>query len=184
MLFGITTVDADLTLQRKQEIKALLELANQDATFAINQELKTEGIIELNEDEALIRFAKRMEQNGKYRLQGNVFSPMKGSITSDPISFVHYYVNFENWRRDLSLLVKYDNNQLTIQQATIGYQPNPSGGLLSISVQEENGQLVSLAPKRMVGPSFVVVAFIKDRPLTSFLPQHQFPVASVEELKW
>lgn len=184
LLFGITTVDADLTLQRKQEIKSLLELANQDATFAINQELKTEGMIELNELEALTRFAKRMEVNGKYLLQGSVLSPTKGSITVYPIPFVHYYVNFQNWQRDLALVVKYENDQLILQQAVQGNQDNSSGGLLTISVIEENGQAVSLSPKRMVGPSFIVVAYVKDQPLTTFLPQHQFPVVSVEEIKW
>ncbi len=171
-------------MQKKQEVKSLLELANQDATFAINQRLKTEGVIDLVEEEAVARFVKRMEQNGGYRFQGNQFIPDEGSVTTDPLPFLHYYVDFLNWQKDIHLLVKFANGNLQLQQVTQGNQANAAGGYIYLSIQEESGQTVALSPKRMVGPSLVAVSYVQDRPLAAFLPGHKFPVASVEELKW
>ncbi|MGD8192472.1 hypothetical protein ACQCN2_21085 [Brevibacillus ginsengisoli] len=184
LLFGVTVINTDVTMQKKQEVKALLELANHDATFAINQTLKTEGIIDLVEDEAIGRFAKRMKQNGKYELQGEQFIPSAQSVTTEPIAFLHYYVDFEHWQKDTYMVVSQEGKQLKLKQVTQGIQLNPAGGYLYISLQEENGQMVSLSPKRMVGPSLIAVAYIQDHPLAVFLPTHHFPVVSVEELKW
>lgn len=184
LLFGITIVDADVAMQKKQEVKALIELANYDATFAINQSLKAEGIIDLVEDEAIQRFAKRMRQNGSYQLQGEQFSPSTNSVTTDPLSFFHYYIDFQQWQKDNHLLVLQTGNQLKLQQLTQGTVMNPAGGYLYISLQEADGRVVTLSPKRMVGPSLIAVAYVQDRPLVPFLPSHQFPVVSVEELKW
>lgn len=183
-MFGLTVVDADLTMQKKQEVKALLELANHDATFAVNPSLKTEGIIDLLEDEAMDRFAKRMEQNGQYEWQGDQFIPSEKSVTTEPLAFLHYYIDFSQWQRDTYLSVQQTGNQLRLKQVTQGMASQPTGGYLYISLQEENGQIVSLSPKRMVGPSFIAVAYVQDNPFTSLLPAHKFPVVSVEELKW
>ena len=171
-------------MQKKQEVKALLELANHDATFAINQTLKTEGIIDLVEDEAIGRFAKRMTQNGKYELQGDQLIPGAESVTTEPIAFLHYYIDFEQWQKDTYMLITQTGTQLTLKQVTQGAQTNQAGGYLYLSLQEEDGQMITLSPKRMVGPSSVAIAYVQDRPLAVFLPTHRFPVVSVEELKW
>jgi hypothetical protein len=60
----------------------------------------------------------------------------------------------------------------------------PSGGKLSLTVITEAGEVLEMAPKTMVGPSNVVVAYVDERPFLPLLPAHAFPVVSVEELKW
>lgn len=171
-------------MQKKQEIKALLELANHDATFAVNQTLKTEGIIDLVLDEAIERFARRMKQNGKYELEGDHFIPSSESVTTEPIAFLHYYMDFEHWQRDTYMVIMQTGTQLKLKQITQGTQLNQAGGYLYVSLEEEDGQTVTLSPKRMVGPSSIAMAYVQDRPLALFLPTHRFPVVSVEELKW
>lgn len=170
-------------MQKKMEIKTILELANHHATFAVDPALKTEGIIELVEAEALTRFDRRMEENGAYHRQGGVYYPSPSSVTTDPLLFAHYYVDFLNWRKDQRLELRYTSGALQLEQISYGAD-QPSGGRLHITITEEDGKMLELSPKKMIGPSFVVVAYVHERPLAPFLPAHSFPVASVEELKW
>ncbi len=81
----------------------LLELANHDASFAVDPVLKTEGVIDLIEDEAMQRFDKRMKENGGYMREQQTFVPAANSVTTDPIPFARYYVDFRSWERDLQL---------------------------------------------------------------------------------
>jgi hypothetical protein len=183
LLVGLIVADADIAMQKKTEVKSLLELANHHATFAIDQSLKTEGIIEMTETEALARLDKRMEENGGYIRQGSFYLPSSASITTDPLPFVHYYVNFQNWRKDLQLILRYTGDSLLLEKAVPG-QEQPTGGELRISITTDEAQVLELSPKKMIGPSLVVVAYVDERPLTPLLPAHSFPVVSVEELKW
>lgn len=175
-------MDADIAMQKKTEVKMLLELANQHATFAVDPILKTEGVIDLLEDRALDRFQSRMNENGGYRREQQSFIPSGDSLTTDPLPFVRYYVDFRAWRQDLELRLRY-NGYTLVQERAIPGNMRPEGGRLQISVVTEEGEELRLAPKTMVGPSHVVVAFVDERPFLPMLPSHSFPVASVEELK-
>lgn len=183
LLIGLFTVDADVAMQKKTEVKALLELANHHATFAVDQTLKTEGIIDLVEEEALARFDRRMEENGGYRRSGNLYLPASDSVTTDPLPFARYSIDFQNWRKDLHLRFRYTGDTLLLEQAVPGTE-HPSGGKLRITVVTEQNESLELAPKTMIGPSAVVVAYVDERPFLPLLPAHAFPVVSVEELKW
>lgn len=162
----------------------MLELANHDATFAVIEELKTEGIIELDESQAMWRFERRMEQNGGYRRNDETFYPSAESVTTDPISMAWYYVDFQSWRKDVALTLRYTESGLMIDKVSKGNVDQPLGGSLQFEVYDHNGELLQLAPKRMVGPSLVVAAYVDERPFSPLLPAHAFPVVSVEELKW
>lgn len=169
-------------MQKKTEVKMLLELANHHATFAIDPVLKTEGVIDLIEEEALTRFDRRMEENGGYRREQNVYVPDAASVTTDPLPFARYYVDFRSWRTDLDLRLVYSGSTLSLERAVPG-TIRPAGGRIQITVVTEQGEELRLAPKTMVGPSHVVVAYVDERPFLSMLPAHAFPVVSVEELK-
>ncbi|MDF2682644.1 MAG: hypothetical protein K0R47_3834 [Brevibacillus sp.] len=175
-------MDADLVMQKKTEVKMLLELSNHHATFAVDPTLKTEGVIDLVEDEALDLFAVRMNENGGYRLEQQAFVPAAGSVTTDPLPFTRYYVDFRAWRQDLELRLRYNGTALLQERAVPG-TIRPTGGRLQVTVVTEQGEELRLAPKIMVGPSHVVVAFVDERPFLPILPSHSFPVVSVEELK-
>lgn len=183
LLIGLFVVDADVAMQKKTEVKALLELANHHATFAVNPALKTEGIIDLVEPEALARFDRRMEENGGYVRQGSAYVPAGSSLTTDPLPFVRYSIDFLNWRKDLHLQLRYNGDTLRIERATPG-PDRTAGGLLRITVITEKNETLELAPKAMIGPSAVVVAYVDEQPFLPLLPAHAFPVVSVEELKW
>ncbi|MFY0545764.1 hypothetical protein [Brevibacillus sp. H7] len=170
-------------MQKKAEVKALLELANHHATFAVDQTLKTEGIIDLVEGEAQTRFDRRMEENGGYHRANNAYLPSADSVTTDPLPFVRYTIDFQNWRTDLHLRLRYNGITLLFEQAVSG-TTRPAGGQLRITVITEQNEALELAPKTMVGPSAVVVAYVDERPFLPLLPSHSFPVVSVEELKF
>jgi len=160
----------------------LLELANHHATFAVDPILKTEGVIDLLEDEALDRFGERMNQNGGYRREQRAFVPAGNSVTTDPLTFIRYYVDFRAWQQDLQIYLRYDGNEL-LQERAVSGAVRPGGGRLQVTVVTPEGEELRLAPKAMVGPSHVVVAFVDERPFLPLLPAHSFPVVSVEELK-
>jgi hypothetical protein len=183
LLIGLFVVDADVALQKKAEVKTLIELANHHATFAVNEILKTEGVIDLVEEEALARFDQRMSENGGYRRDGTAYLPSSDSVTTDPIAYARYTIDFLHWRNDFHLRLRYNGEALLIEQAVEGME-RPSGGKLSITVITEAGEVLEMAPKTMVGPSAVVVAYVDERPFLPLLPAHAFPVVSVEELKW
>ncbi|MBM7592315.1 hypothetical protein [Brevibacillus fulvus] len=170
-------------MQKKAEMKALLELANHHATFAVDQELKTEGIIELTEAEAMAKFDQRMLDNGGYERVEDAYVPSANSVTSAPVSFVHYYVGFQDWRKDLHLFVRQRQEGLAIEKAEDGPE-RTAGGELRVTFTTASGEELQLAPKKMVGPSLVVVAFLEEPPLVPFLPGHAIPIVSVEEVKW
>ncbi|MBO8165524.1 MAG: hypothetical protein H0Z34_17750 [Brevibacillus sp.] len=184
LLFGLAVFDADLAMHKKLEVKALLELANHDATFAVNEVLKTEGIIDLNLDEALDRFARRMQENGGYSREGNRFHPSADSVTSDPLPFAYYYIDFEHWQRDFSLSLRYHDDSLQQIKAVHGSIAQTEGGYIEVEIITEEGEVLRLSPKRMVGPSLLVVAYVDEQPFTPLLSGHAFPVVSVEEIKW
>lgn len=182
LLIGMFIVDTDVAMQKKTEVKALLELANHHATFAVDPILKTEGVIDLMEDEAMERFAARMRENGGYRLEQRAFVPAGESVTSDPLPFYRYYIDFRTWRQDLELRLRYNGTTLLQERASPG-AIRSGGGRLQVTVVTESGEELRLAPKTMVGPSHVVVAYVDERPFLPILPAHSFPVVSVEELK-
>lgn len=184
LLLGLVVFDADLAMHKKLEVKTLLELANHDATFAINQDLKTEGIIDLNVDEAMARFYQRMAENGGYRVQNAAFVPSADSVTSDPLPFRYYYIDFQHWQRDFRLSLRYQQGGLQEVSAEFSENTRPGGGYVEIAITTEEGEVLQLSPKRMVGPSLVVVAYVDERPTVPLLSGHAFPVVSVEELKW
>lgn len=175
-------VDADMAMQKKTEVKTLLELANHHATFAVDPILKTEGVIDLLEDEAMDRFAARMDENGGYRRQQQTFIPSGSSVTTEPLPFTRYYVDFRAWEQDLELRLRYNGTALLLERAVPG-SARPGGGRLLVTVVTEEGEELRLAPKIMVGPSHVVTAYVDESPLLPILPSHSFPVVSVEELK-
>lgn len=184
LMLGLVVVDSDLALQKKQEVKTLVELANHDATWAVDQALKTEGLMELVETDAISRFDRRMAQNGRYLRQGAAFIPAPASVTNDQLSFLHYYIDFQQWKKDIRLFLRYTGEKLVLDQVTIGSQSQQAGGLLQITVTTETAEQLTLAPKRMIGPSLVAVAYVDEQPLVPLLPGHSFPVVRVEELKW
>lgn len=182
LLIGVFVVDTDLAMQKKAEVKMLLELANHHATFAVDSVMKTEGVIELVEDEALARFADRMSENGGYQLAQNAFIPSAATVTTDPLPFVRHYIDFRSWQRDLDMVLRYDGEDLVLEQAVPG-TARSEGGRLRIRVITQQGEVLELAPKTMVGPSHVVVAYVDESPFLPILPGHSFPVVSVEEVK-
>jgi hypothetical protein len=182
LLVGLFVVDADLAMQKKTEVKMLLELANHHATFAVDPVLKTEGVIDLLEDEAMDRFEERMNQNGGYHRELQTFVPANNSVTTDPLVFTRYYIDFRAWRQDLDIYLRYNGKSLSQDRLVPGVS-RPEGGRLHITVVTEEGEELRLAPKTMVGPSHVVVAFVDESPFLPLLPGHSFPVVSVEELK-
>lgn len=184
LLLGLVVVDSDLALQKKQEVKALLELANHNATWAVDQVLKTEGVIELVESEAIRRLDQSMEVNGGYQRQGNRLLPNPSSVTTDPLLFAHYYVDFQRWKHNTRLYLRHTGDQLFLENVVIDGTEHPSGGTLQLTMTTESEQVLTLAPKKMVGPSLVAVAFVDEKALVPLLPPHAFPVVSVEELKW
>lgn len=184
LLIGLVVVDTDIAMQKKAEMKTLIELANHHATFAIDQTLKTEGIIEMVETEAMNRFALRMKENGHYERDGEFLQPAEDSVTTDPVAIANHYIGFRDWRHNIRLSLHFDGSSLTMENIRIEPDEQPAGGLLQIAITLEDNQTVSLPPKQMIGPSHVVVAYIDERPLVPLLPAHAFPVASVEELKW
>ncbi|WP_312117771.1 hypothetical protein [Brevibacillus reuszeri] len=182
LLVGAFVVDADIAMQKKTEVKMLLELANHHASFAVDPILKTEGVIDLIEVDAMQRFDRRMKENGGYVREQETFMPAANSVTTDPITFTRYYVDFRSWERDLQLRYQYNGEKFVIEQATPGGL-RPKGGRLQITVVTDQGEELRLAPKTMVGPSHVVVAYVDERPFLPMLPAHSFPVVSVEEVK-
>jgi hypothetical protein len=184
LLVGLMVVDADVAMQKKAEVKTLIELANHHATFAIDQALKTEGIIDMVQPEAMDRFAVRMAENGRYSRQGDRYIPSPTSVTTDPVFIAYYYVSFQDWRKDIRLSLRFNGKSLLIEEENTGAEVRPTGGELRVAVTTEKGQLLRMAPKKMIGPSNVVVAYVQERPLVPLLPAHSFPVVSVEELKW
>lgn len=182
LLAGMFVVDTDMAMQKKTEVKMLLELANHHATFAVDPILKTEGVIDLLEDEAMDRFAERMNENGGYHREQQTFVPGETSVTTDPLPFTRYYVDFRAWRQDWELYLHYNGKDL-LQERVMPGAPRPGGGRLQVTVETPEGEQLHLAPKTMVGPSHVVVAFVDERPFLPLLPAHSFPVVSVEELK-
>ncbi|USG68302.1 hypothetical protein NDK47_01135 [Brevibacillus ruminantium] len=183
LLIGAFVVDADLAMQKKTEMKMLLELSNHHATFAVEPLLKTEGVIDLMEKESLDRFDKRMLENGGYRREGSQYFPGEHSVTTDAVPFARYYVDFLSWRHDHKLFLQHKGNELVLDQVVPG-PARPTGGLLEITVTTKTGEELRMAPKTMVGPSHIVVAYVDERPFLPMLPAHAFPVVSVEELKW
>lgn len=175
-------MDTDMAMQKKAEVKMLLELANHHATFAVDPVLKTEGVIDLIEDEALVRLDQRMMENGGYHREQHAYIPAADSVTTDPLPFARYYADFRSWRQDVDLRFRYNGKTLVLEQAVPG-SVRPGGGRLQISVVTEQGEELRLAPKIMVGPSHVIVAYVDERPFLSMLPAHAFPVVSVEEVK-
>lgn len=183
LLIGLFVVDTDLALQKKTEVKSLLEMANHHATFAVDQALKTEGIIELTEADALARFDQRMYENGRYTRQGTAYLPSTTSVTTDPLQVTYYYADFQAWRKNLQLFLHYDGKTLVLDKVTPG-EYRQAGGDLRISITTDKNEILQLAPKKMIGPSLVMVAYVDEKPLAPLLPGHSFPVVSVEELKW
>ncbi|MEJ8548746.1 hypothetical protein [Brevibacillus borstelensis] len=183
LLIGVFVVDADLAMQKKTEIKTLLELSNHHATFAVDPVLKNEGVIDLMEKEALARFDKRMLENGGYRREGNKYLPGKHSVTTDSLSFARHYIDFLSWRNDHQLFLRFDGSDVSFDRVVAGAR-RQAGGLLQITVVTEKGEELRLAPKTMVGPSHIVIAYVNERPFVPILPAHAFPVVSVEEVKW
>jgi len=184
LLLGLVVVDTDIAMQKKAEMKTLIELANHHATFAIDEALKTEGIIEMVEADAMSLFDQRMEQNGNYIRKGEFYQPSEESVTTDPVAIVNHYIDFQQWRYNTKLFLHYDGDNLQMDKIEKETNLQPAGGELRIAITIEDNQTVSLPPKMMIGPSNVVVAYIDERPLIPLLPSHAFPVASVEELKW
>jgi hypothetical protein len=184
LLIGLMVVDADVAMQKKAEMKMLIELANHHASFAIDQALKTEGIIEMVQTDALNRFAGRMAENGRYSRQGSLFIPSSSSVTTDPVSIANYYIDFQEWRRDIQLSLRYQADTLMIEHVDRSAEMKPTGGELRVEITTEKGDILKLAPKKLIGPSHVVVAYVDERPMVPLLPAHSFPVSSVEELKW
>ncbi|MFD2369665.1 hypothetical protein ACFSO0_06775 [Brevibacillus sp. GCM10020057] len=182
LLVGMFVVDTDMAMQKKTEVKMLLELANHHATFAVDPILKTEGVIDLLEDEAMERFEERMNENGGYHREQQTFVPGETSVTTDPLPFTRYYVDFRAWQQDLELYLRYNGKDL-LQERVVPGAVRPGGGHLQVTVVTPEGEQLHLAPKTMVGPSHVVVAYVDERPFLPLLPGHSFPVVSVEELK-
>lgn len=171
-------------MQKKLEVKSLLELSNHHATFAINQALKTEGVIDLNYDEAIELFVQRMSENGGYGWEQSGFRPSATSITTDFIPIVFHYIDFQNWRQNFHYELRYLQDALQVTRAESDVTEVPTGGYVYITITTEENEVFQLAPKKMVGPSLIVVAYVDERPFTPLLPTHAFPVVSIEELKW
>jgi hypothetical protein len=185
LLIGLFVVDADIALQKRNEVKHLLDLATHHATFAVNPELKTEGIIELVETEAVERFLERMHQNGRFTANGRTLLPSSNSVTENGIAFWTYYVDFQSWQRDHVLSLRYDGEMLHAMNITVGSTSVPSqGGLMEIQIRTDRGETLRLPSKRMSGPSWVVAAYVNEPPLFPLVPAHSFPLVSVEQVKW
>ncbi|WP_235828023.1 hypothetical protein [Brevibacillus migulae] len=185
LLVGLVVVDTDIAMQKKAEMKTLIELANHHATFAIDEALKTEGIIDMVEADAMNRFDQRMGQNGNYTREGNFYQPSAESVTTDPVAIINHYIDFQQWRYNTKMFLHYDGESLQMEKLEREADPKPTvGGELRIAITMQDNQTVNLPPKMMIGPSHVVVAYVDERPLVPLLPAHAFPVASVEELKW
>lgn len=184
LMLGLVVVDADLAMEKKAEVKALIELANHHASFAVDEALKTEGIIDLVETAARERFDQRLTEDGHYVKQLNSYQPSTNSVTTDPLAIADYYIDFTHWQLDTRIELVYEKEALKVNKVEFGSETHPAGGDLEIAIALEDQSTVQLPPKQMIGPSYVTIAYMNERPLVPFLPSHAFPVASVEELKW
>ena len=171
-------------MQKKQEIKTLLEMANHDASFAINEALKTEGVIDLVEEEATARFADNVMKNGKYEVNQDKMIPNKNSVTDWSVHLQTQYIDFLNWRKPHKFEYEYRDDRLTLQQMIVDPHDDSAGGQIRVTIRDEQGRILQTPPKRMAGPSRIVLGYVNEPSLLPFSTSHQFPVVSVEELKW
>ncbi|QOS98581.1 hypothetical protein JNUCC42_19100 [Brevibacterium sp. JNUCC-42] len=184
LFFGLVVVDTDIIMQKKQEMKSLLELGNHNASFAVHKELKTEGIIDLIETEAFIRFGESMKENGDYVVKPVELQPGKSSVTSQSLAMYTLYIDFEQWHRNHILELQYRDKKLFVKSIVASRDREVTGGKLLVTVFDQAGKPNTLAPKKMVGPSRIVVVYASEPSILPFQPPHEFPVISVEELKW
>ncbi|MCR8938545.1 hypothetical protein O0555_14525 [Brevibacillus laterosporus] len=184
LFLGLVVVDTEIILQKKQEIKSLIELGNHNASFAIHEELKSEGIIDLIEKEAFIRFSDSMKKNGNYVVRQVELQPGESSITSQPLAMYTLYIDFEQWYRNHKIDLQYRDKKLFAKNIVVSPEKEVTGGKLNITVFDQEAKPKTLAPKKMIGPSRIVVVYASEPSILPFQQPHEFPVISVEELKW
>ncbi|WP_094702092.1 hypothetical protein [Brevibacillus laterosporus] len=184
LFLGLVVVDTEIIIQKKQEIKSLIELGNHNASFAIHEGLKSEGIIDLIEKEAFIRFSDSMKKNGNFVVRPVELQPGKSSITSQPLAMYTLYIDFEQWHRNHKIDLQYRDKKLFAKNIVVSPEKEVTGGKLNITVFDQEAKPKTLAPKKMIGPLRIVVVYASEPSILPFQQPHEFPVISVEELKW
>lgn len=177
---GLLILDTDTMTGKKMEIERLIDNANHHASFALVEELKRQGVIEIDMPTALERFHARMNQNGNYTWDGvGAYTPAPSSITKTNVYVGWKYIDFQQWRNSYNLTMTF--NGRTIEQSSFTHMG--SGSVLRARLLV-NGTEYELPPKIMTGPCLVAVAYVDDPGLSPKIGRQLVPVISVQELRF
>lgn len=180
MIAGVLVVDSDHMTAKQMEIQRLLDNANHHASFALVEELKRQGIIEIDMPTALTRFHERMNQNGSYVWNGTSYAPSTQSITKKPVYANFHYVDFEEWQHSYELIMRYDGARMNEEAFRL---TSDTGSRLNVTVIGSDGTTYQLVPKIMTGPCLIVVAMVDEDPMISRVGKQIIPFISVQEIK-
>lgn len=180
ILAGVMVIDTDVTTGKKMEVERLIDNANHHASFALVEELKRQGVIEIDMPTALERFHARMNQNGSYTWNGvGAYSPGPKSITKTDVFVGWKYIDFQQWHNSYDLTMTL--NGTTIQETN--FTDMGPGSILRASLVV-NGTTYELPPKVMTGPCLVAVGYVDDPGISPRVGRQLIPVISVQELRF
>ncbi|WP_019123882.1 hypothetical protein [Brevibacillus massiliensis] len=176
---GMMVMDTDNITGKQMEVQRLIDNANHHASFAIIEEENAQGSVELNFDEAMQRFHQRMLQNGVYTWDGTKYLPGEKSITKSPVYVSHRYLDYLQWEGSYKMIVQYKGSSLLESSFT---KVADQGATLEVEIRDHKGNIYTLPPKIVNGPSLISVAVVDDEGL-GIAGKHTFPVLSVQEVK-
>ncbi|GED32386.1 hypothetical protein P9G84_13750 [Brevibacillus centrosporus] len=180
ILAGVMVIDTDVTAGKKMEIERLIDNSNHHASFALVEELKRQGVIEIDKPTALERFHARMNQNGSYTWNGvGAYMPGPKSITKTNVFVGWKYIDFQQWHNTYDLTMTM--NGALIQETN--FTDMGPGSILRASLIV-NGTTYELPPKVMTGPCLVAVAYVDDPGISPRVGRQLIPVISVQELRF
>ncbi|MGG4499147.1 hypothetical protein [Brevibacillus reuszeri] len=177
---GVMVLDTDVVTGKKMEIERLVDNANHHASFALVEELKRQGVIEIDMPKALERFHTRMNQNGSFTWDKvGSYIPAPNSITKNNVYVGWQYIDFQQWKNSYDITMTLSGASIkTTNMTSMG-----TGSVLRAKLVV-NGTVYELPPKVMTGPCLVAVAYVED---PSFIPRLRtqiVPVISVQELRY
>lgn len=181
LLTGMVVIDSDNSTAKQMEVQRLLDNANHHASFALVEELKRQGVIEIEMTRALDRFHARMKQNGYYTWNQDKYLPELRSITQKPLPTAFYYIDFSEWKH--SYRIEWSYNGTAIREDSIA-KVSDAGSKLEIAVRMQDGTEYPLPPKIMGGPCLIAISVIDENPILKKAGSMTFPVVSVQEIKY
>ncbi|MDC0764242.1 hypothetical protein POF51_26335 [Brevibacillus sp. AG] len=177
---GMLVMDTDDITGKKMEIERLIDNANHHASFALVEDLKRQGVIEIDMPKALERFHNRMNQNGNYTWDDiGKYTPAPNSVTKTNVNVGWQYIDFQQWHDSYDVTLTMTGNSI---KTTSMMNMGPGSVLRATLVA--NGKTYELPPKVMTGPSIVAVAYVDDPGLIPKLGRQIIPVISVQELRF